>query len=76
MFSTSSFAQTLLSNEEVEEQTRHKFPHIFWKDAKEDLAGGLLIGLIIVAIGEVIGVLFAIENNTRKSAKYASYIDR
>lgn len=37
-------AQTLMTNTEVEKQTTYKFPHIYWKDAKEDLAAGILIG--------------------------------
>lgn len=40
------------------------------RDMLELVAGGLaaFLGLIIVAVGESVGVLFAIESNTRKAA--------
>lgn len=43
--------------------------HRFASDDFMELGGGLLltiIGLVAVAFGEIIGVLFAIEANTRK----------
>jgi len=37
---------------------------------------GIVIGLLIVALGEVIGVLFAIEANTRETAERLSAKNR
>jgi uncharacterized membrane protein YqgA involved in biofilm formation len=38
--------------------------------------GALVTGIVTVAFGEVIGVLFAIEENTRSAVKHLSEIAR
>lgn len=46
--------------------------HTFRQEDQIQLGGGIfasLFGLFFVAIGEVVGVLFSIEANTRKAAE-------